>query len=238
MLQTVDLKKVYMQGTVPVHALRGVNLTAADGEFIVVVGPSGSGKSTLLNLIGGLDTITEGDVVLDGRSIKDMPDRELTLLRRKHIGFVFQFFMLLPTLSAEENVYLPLSLSGMPKKEYRARAANILDRVGLGKRMTHRPHELSGGEQQRVAIARALVYDPKLILADEPTGNLDLKTGVEILTMIRGLAKEQGKTVVLVTHDPKALNYGDRICRVEDGLITEISDPKTLLQNMVGGQVK
>jgi putative ABC transport system ATP-binding protein len=238
MLETQDLKKIYMQGTVPVHALRGVTMTVGDGEFVVIVGPSGSGKSTLLNLVGGLDTITEGKVVLDGRSIGEMPDRELTLLRRKHIGFVFQFFMLLPTLTAEENVYLPLSLSGMPKKEYKARAARILDRVGLGKRMVHRPHELSGGEQQRVAIARALVYDPKLILADEPTGNLDTKSGTEILSMIRALAKEEGKTVVLVTHDPKALHYGDRVLRVEDGLISEVTDTSELLRAVVGGQVK
>jgi len=226
MLECRNVKKIYQQGSMEVHALRGVSMTADEGEFVIVVGPSGSGKSTLLNLIGGLDTISEGDILLNSKSIKELTDRQLTIMRREHIGFVFQFFNLLPTLTAEENVYLPLSLSGIPKKEIRKRAIAMLERVGLGGRSVHRPDELSGGEQQRVAIARALVYNPSLILADEPTGNLDTKSGIEILEMIRSLAKQEDKTVVLVTHDPKALSYGDKIVNFEDGLISKVTSVK------------
>jgi putative ABC transport system ATP-binding protein len=230
MIECVDVRKRYRQGKVWVDALRGVSLEAKRGEFLVIVGPSGSGKSTLLNLIGGLDSITDGDIRIAGRSIRNMTDRELTLMRRKEIGFVFQFFNLLPTLSAEENVYLPLSLAGVPRRQARQRATEILGRVGLGARVRHRPDELSGGEQQRVAIARALVYDPKLILADEPTGNLDTKVGTEILEMIRQLAKTENKTVVLVTHDPKALACGDRVVRVEDGLLASGAEAAPAVQ--------
>ena len=222
MLQVVDLVKTYYQGKIPVHALAGVSFEVADGEFVTITGPSGSGKSTVLNLIGGLDTPTSGDVRIDQASLLKLSDTARTKMRRDRIGFVFQFFNLLPTLSALENVSLPLILGGVRRKDAEARAQQILARVGLGDRVKHRPDELSGGEQQRVAIARALAYNPVLILADEPTGNLDSKAGVQILEMLRSLAREENKSVVLVTHDPNAWRYGDRMIRLVDGKVDQI----------------
>ncbi len=222
MLQVVDLVKTYYQGKIPVHALAGVSFEVADGEFVTITGPSGSGKSTVLNLIGGLDTPTSGDVRIDQASLLKLSDTARTKMRRDRIGFVFQFFNLLPTLSALENVALPLILGGVRRKDADARAQQILSRVGLGDRVKHRPDELSGGEQQRVAIARALAYNPVLILADEPTGNLDSKAGLQILEMLRSLAREENKSVVLVTHDPNAWRYGDRMIRLVDGKVDQI----------------
>jgi putative ABC transport system ATP-binding protein len=222
MLQVIDLVKTYYQGKIPVHALAGVSFEVADGEFVAITGPSGSGKSTVLNLIGGLDQPTTGDVQIDRVSLLSLSDTERTKMRRDHIGFVFQFFNLLPTLSALENVTLPLILGGVKRKDAEHRAHEILARVGLGDRVKHRPDELSGGEQQRVAIARALAYNPALILADEPTGNLDTKSGAQVLEMLRALATQDQKSVVLVTHDPNAWRYGDRMIRLVDGKIDQI----------------
>jgi len=222
MLQVIDLVKTYYQGKIPVHALAGVSFEVADGEFVTITGPSGSGKSTVLNLIGGLDQPTTGDVQIDRVSLLALSDTERTKMRRNHIGFVFQFFNLLPTMSALENVSLPLILGGVKRKDAEQRAQEILARVGLGDRVKHRPDELSGGEQQRVAIARALAYNPVLILADEPTGNLDTKSGAQVLEMLRALATVEKKSVVLVTHDPNAWRYGDRMIRLVDGKIDQI----------------
>ena len=222
MLEVVDLVKTYFQGKIPVHAVDGVSFTVGQSEFVTITGPSGSGKSTVLNLIGGLDTPTSGDVRIDDTSIRELTDTELTKMRRNRIGFVFQFFNLLPTMSALENVSLPLILGGVKRKDAAERTQAILTRVGLGDRVQHRPDELSGGEQQRVAIARALAYDPVLILADEPTGNLDTKAGEQVLEMLHDLAKRDGKSVLLVTHDPRAWHYGDRLIRLVDGKIDQI----------------
>ncbi|MHA1568663.1 MAG: ABC transporter ATP-binding protein [Alphaproteobacteria bacterium] len=222
MLEVIELVKTYYQGKIPVQAVDGVSLNVEEGEFVIITGPSGSGKSTLLNLIGGLDHPTDGDVRIGGTSIRELSDTELTKMRRKQIGFVFQFFNLLPTMSALENVSLPLILGGLRRHKANERAREILTRVGLGDRVQHRPDELSGGEQQRVAIARALAYNPTLILADEPTGNLDTKSGTQVLEMLRDLAKKDNKSVVLVTHDPRAREYGDRMVRLVDGKVDQI----------------
>src|SRR5262245_17678575 len=208
MIALREVHKVYRQGANDVAALAGVSLEVADGEFVSIMGPSGSGKSTLLHLMGGLDQPSAGDVRIGDMSIAHMTDDEVTIFRRRKIGFVFQFFNLLPTLSAEENVALPLALDRRPTKEIRPRVAAALEQVGLAARARHRPDELSGGEMQRVAIARALVIDPILILADEPTGNLDTKTGEQILALIRAANRARGATIVLVTHDARAAAYG------------------------------
>ena len=201
-----------------VEALAGVSLTIEVGELVAVVGPSGSGKSTLLNLVGALDRATSGVLRIHGEDLARLDDDAITRLRRDRIGFVFQFFNLLPTLSALENVMLPSLLAGKRSKDVRARGQAQLEAVGLGKRMGHRPDQLSGGEMQRVAIARALVSDPPLILADEPTGNLDTRTGEEVLELLIG-AKSARRTVVIVTHDPKVAARADRIVAIRDGKI-------------------
>src|SRR5258707_738278 len=219
MLAVRDATKSYRQGEAEVKALAGVTLDVAAGEFVAIVGPSGSGKSTLLHLMGGLDAPTSGDVLIDGASIARMSDDEVTIFRRRAIGFVFQFFNLLPTLSAEENVALPLLLDGKRSRDVRERVVAALDAVGLAHRRGHRPDELSGGEMQRVAIARALVIDPKLILADEPTGNLDTRTGEQILALIRDANRARGSTVVLVTHDARAAGHAARIVTLKDGTV-------------------
>jgi putative ABC transport system ATP-binding protein len=223
MLEVQDLRKNYLQGKVTVKALDGITFATAEGEFIGITGPSGSGKSTLLNLISGLDQPTAGDVRIDGQSIVALSDAALTRLRRTKLGFIFQFFNLLPTLTAADNVALPMLLEGKNRKAAYQRAEEMLDRVGLAPRLAHRPDELSGGEQQRVAIARALVFDPVLILADEPTGNLDSKSGTQIMEMITRLSRELGKTVVMVTHDPRSWSYCDRLIHIVDGQIESIS---------------
>jgi putative ABC transport system ATP-binding protein len=219
MLSVRDATKTYRQGDTEVNALSGITLDIAAGELVAIVGPSGSGKSTLLHLLGGLDVPTSGDIMIDGASIARMSDDEVTIFRRRSIGFVFQFFNLMPTLSAEENVALPLLLDGKRNREIRPRVAAALDAVGLGHRRAHRPDELSGGEMQRVAIARALVIEPKLILADEPTGNLDSSTGEQILDLICRANRERGATVVMVTHDAKAAAHGTRLVTMRDGRI-------------------
>ncbi len=211
------LTKVFRQGREPVRVLNGINLDVARGEFVTVMGPSGSGKSTLLHLIGGLDVPTSGSIAVDGRPLAELRDDTLTVFRRRHVGFVFQFFNLVPTLTAEENVALPLRLDGRPAAEIRPRVQALLERVGIAHRRTHRPDALSGGELQRVAIARALVHDPLVLLADEPTGNLDRKTGAYVLDVLHACIDATGPTVVLVTHDEHLAAHGDRIITLEDG---------------------
>jgi putative ABC transport system ATP-binding protein len=211
--------KTYGQGEAEVRALDGVSMEIEDGEFLSIMGASGSGKSTLLHLLGGLDAPSSGEIFIAGRPMSKMSDDEVTIFRRRKIGFVFQFFNLLPTLSAEENVALPLLLDHKRMKEVRPRVERMLDLVGLRRRREHKPDQLSGGEMQRVAIARALVIEPILLLADEPTGNLDSHTGEEILHLIKSTAEQLKLTIVMVTHDPKAAAYGDRIITVKDGAI-------------------
>jgi len=220
-VRTVGLTRRYKMGDAFVDALRGVDLTIARGEFVALVGPSGSGKSTVLNLIGGLDRPTSGQVWINGTELSASDERTLTRHRRQQVGFVFQSFNLLPRLTAEENVALPLMFSGVPEKERQARARALLERVGLGPRLTHRPTQLSGGEQQRVAIARALVGQPALLLADEPTGNLDTAIGAEIMALLKELNQERGLTLLVVTHDPEVAAFADRIVRLRDGRVQE-----------------
>jgi putative ABC transport system ATP-binding protein len=221
MIRLHNVHKAFKQGTSEITALAGVSLDIPKGQFAAIMGPSGSGKSTLLHLIGGLDRPTEGEVVVDGRIISQMADDEATLFRRARIGFVFQFFNLLPTLSALENVMLPLILDGKGEAQAQPSAERLLQRVGLAGRQHHLPEELSGGEVQRLAIARALVFNPPLLLADEPTGNLDSKTGEAILDLIRQINREEGCTVLMVTHDREAAARGDRVIRLKDGRIEE-----------------
>lgn len=219
MIRAINLHRIYRQGRSEIVALAGVSLDVRKGEFVVVMGPSGSGKSTLLHLIGGLDRPTRGEVWIDGRIISQMSDNEMTLLRRRRIGFVFQFFNLLPTLTAVENVMLPLILDGRATATARSQAEGLLERVGLAARRDHLPEELSGGEVQRIAIARGLAFNPPILLADEPTGNLDSRTGDEVLRLIRRINGEAGCTVVMVTHNREAAQYGDRIVHLRDGAI-------------------
>jgi putative ABC transport system ATP-binding protein len=218
-VRAVGLARRYKMGDTFVDALQGANLTLTRGEFVALVGPSGSGKSTVLNLIGGLDRPTSGEVWIDGTELGSSDERTLTRHRRQHVGFVFQSFNLLSRLTAEENVALPLMFSGVPEKERRARARALLERVGLEARLTHRPTQLSGGEQQRVAIARALVAQPALLLADEPTGNLDTATGAEIMGLLKELNQEQGLTLLVVTHDTEVAAFADRVVRLRDGQV-------------------
>jgi putative ABC transport system ATP-binding protein len=213
------LTRVYGEGTTAVEALRGVDIDVRAGELVAVMGPSGSGKSTLMHILAGLDKPTAGTVTIAGTEITALGDSELTRLRRKHIGFVFQFFNLLPMLNAEENVLLPLSIAG--ETPDRAWLDELLTKMGLDKRRDHRPAELSGGEQQRVAIARSLVTRPTILFADEPTGNLDSKTGGEILDLIRDSVDSYGQTTVMVTHEPRAASTADRILFLSDGLIVK-----------------
>ena len=216
MLAVRDATKSYRQGEAEVKALAGVTLDVAAGEFVAIVGPSGSGKSTLLHLMGGLDAPTSGDVLIDGASIARMSDDEVTIFRRRAIGFVFQFFNLLPTLSAEENVALPLLLDGMRPRDIRDRVAAALEAVGLAHRRGHRPDEMSGGEMQRAAIARAIVVEPEVVFADEPTGNLDSGTGAQVLDLL-GELNRAGTTLVLVTHDAAVASRAHRRMHLTDG---------------------
>ena len=215
------LRKMYGTTAQPVVALDGVNLEVTQGEFVAIMGPSGSGKSTLLYLIGGLDRPTEGRVRVGDVDLQTLDDRALSRLRRTTIGFVFQFFNLLPVLTAVENVAMPLVLDGVSTVEAHRRATTALAQVGLEARSTHRPAELSGGQQQRVALARALVTEPPLILGDEPTGNLDSRAGDEIVELLRQAADEWGRTVVIVTHDPRIAAHADRIVFLKDGRIVD-----------------
>jgi putative ABC transport system ATP-binding protein len=213
------LKKTYLTGEVEVEAVRGIDLQVKHGEFIAVMGPSGSGKSTFLQLLGGMDVPTDGQLFIDGVDVSTLTDDQRTLLRRRRIGFVFQSFNLLPTLDAEQNVALPLELDGIGFQPACDRARESLAMVGLSHRLNHLPSRLSGGEQQRVAIARALVIRPAVLLADEPTGNLDSATVASVLKLLRQLADEKGQTIVLVTHDPEVAAHADRLIRVRDGLV-------------------
>ncbi|MEM2890444.1 MAG: ABC transporter ATP-binding protein [Candidatus Hadarchaeum sp.] len=217
------LRKTYMMGKVPVDALKGINLRIKAGDFIAVVGPSGSGKSTLLNLIGALDKPTDGKVLIDGVDVSTLNGNQLADLRRK-VGFVFQFFNLIPRLKARENVELPLAITGVEKGERRRRAEELLRMVGLEGRADHRPTELSGGEQQRVAIARALANNPKLLLLDEPTGNIDTKTAQGIFELVRRLNEENGITIVMVTHDQRIANQAKKLVYLLDGKIERMSN--------------
>jgi putative ABC transport system ATP-binding protein len=218
------LTRTYGDGDSAVHALRGVSLTLPAGQFTAVMGPSGSGKSTLMHLLAGLDTPTSGTVRVAGREITRMKDRELTRLRRKHIGFVFQSFNLLPTLSAQENILLPLTVARA--KPPRAEVDALIERVGLTERRGHRPAELSGGQQQRVAIARALITRPTVLFADEPTGNLDSEAGAGILALLRDAVDLDGQTTLMVTHDPRAAATADRVLYLADGrVVADIDGP-------------
>lgn len=221
MIRCTDVRKVYRQGETEIIALWGVSLEIPRGAFTAVMGPSGSGKSTLLHLIGGLDRATAGELLVDGRLIGQMADDEITLFRRRRVGIVFQFFNLLPTLTALENTALPLVLDGRPKAQADERARRLLGKVGLEKREHHLPEELSGGEVQRVAIARALAFDPPILLADEPTGNLDSKTGDAVLSLLRRINEEDGCTVVMVTHSKEAARYGHRTIYLRDGSVEQ-----------------
>jgi putative ABC transport system ATP-binding protein len=220
-----DLKRCYGDGDTAVHALRGASLAVEKGELVAVMGPSGSGKSTLMHILAGLDRPTSGEVWIDGTPVATLGDTQLTKLRRRHIGFVFQFFNLLPMLTAEENVLLPLELSG--SKPERAWVDELIAGVGLTERRRHRPSELSGGQQQRVAIARALVTRPSVVFADEPTGNLDSQTSGEILALLRAAASRYGQTTVMVTHEPQAATIADRIFFLADGLIVKELGPSS-----------
>ncbi len=222
-IRLTNITKTYIRGKEQVKALDGINLRVESGEFLSIMGASGSGKSTLLHLVAGLDTPTEGEIYLDERPVSDWKDDELTLFRREKIGFVFQFFNLLPTLTAEENAALPLLMMGRPKSEWQPKVDKWFERVGLAERRTHYPTELSGGQMQRVAIIRALINDPLLILADEPTGNLDSKTGEEVLFFLKGITEEIGATLMLVTHDLKVAAYGTRVITTKDGRILEMA---------------
>jgi putative ABC transport system ATP-binding protein len=216
-----DLTRRYGDGDSAVDAVRGVSLEIPSGQFTAIMGPSGSGKSTLMHLLAGLDRPTEGTVEIAGQDITSMGDKQLTLLRRKHIGFVFQAFNLVPTLSAEENITLPLSIAG--RKQDRAWIDAVIERVGLDERRSHRPAEMSGGQQQRVAVARAIVAEPTVLFADEPTGNLDSKSSAEVIDLLREASSVYGQTIVMVTHDPSAADAADRVVYLADGRVEELA---------------
>ena len=217
-IQTKDLAKTYIMGKEKVHALKSITVDIDKNEYVALMGPSGSGKSTLMNLLGCLDTPTSGTYILNGENVSDMVDDELAEIRNKEIGFVFQTFNLLPRLSALENVALPLVYGGLSKSKRIEKAEEALDKVGLSDRMDHKPNELSGGQRQRVAIARAIVNDPAIILADEPTGNLDTKTSIEIMSIFEKI-HNLGNTIILVTHEPDIAVHASRIIRLRDGLV-------------------
>jgi len=220
LLQISNVDKVFRRGSEDIHVLQNLNLEVPQGEFLALMGPSGSGKSTLLNLIGGLDRPSKGEVVIGGETIADLNDRQLAAWRSRHIGFVFQLYNLLPALTAERNVEIPLLLTPLNKAERKRHVETALSIVGLGHRMKHFPRQLSGGEQQRVGIARAIAADPTILLCDEPTGDLDRKSGDEILSLLQALNKEQGKTIIMVTHDPHASHRASRTLYLNKGQLT------------------
>jgi putative ABC transport system ATP-binding protein len=220
-ISTQNLTKIFGSGPTAITALDKVSISINNGEFVAIMGPSGCGKSTLLHLMGGLDRPTSGQVIIEGTAIDDMKDDQLTELRRRKIGFVFQFFNLIPVLTTLENAALPVTLDGIKPAEAQKKAAEWLKRFGLSDRLTSRPDQLSGGQQQRVAIARALAAEPTLVLADEPTGNLDTRAGDEIAGLLREVAKQYGRTVIMVTHDPRIAAYADRIIFLKDGKVVD-----------------
>lgn len=220
-LQATDITKQYHMGEVLVTALQEVAFSVEKGEFVAVMGPSGSGKSTLLHLLGGLDEPTSGEIALAGHTITQLSDDEVTVVRRRKVGFIFQFYNLVPTLTAAENVGLPLLIDGQRLSQYQEKIDNLLAMVGLADRQDHKPDQMSGGQQQRVAIARAFVNDPEIVLADEPTGNLDSKSGTAILQLLRQSAEALQQTIVMVTHDPRAASYADRVVFLKDGRIVQ-----------------
>jgi putative ABC transport system ATP-binding protein len=235
-IELKDVRRTYGEGASCVQALKGITLGIEAGSLTAIVGPSGSGKSTLLNLLGALDQPSSGQVLVAGHDLSKLADDDRTRLRREKIGFVFQFFNLLPTLSAKENVLLPAKLAGKRGKELEARAEELLTRVGLGGRMGHRPDQLSGGEMQRVAISRALIMDPPVLLADEPTGNLDSKTGREVMHLLRG-AVDKRRTVILVTHDPRIARVADRVLTIRDGnLASDEALAPSSVDEVLGGE--
>jgi len=221
-VRTRDVTKIYKMGKVEVHALRGVDLEIKAGEYISIMGPSGSGKSTLFNMIGGLDKPTDGKVYIEEVDVAQLDAYELAWLRCRKIGYIFQTFNIIPVMTALENVTLPMIFAGMTTDEARDKGVELLARVGLGDRLSHKPFELSGGQQQRVAVARAMANDPSLLLADEPTGNLDIKTGTEIIELMREMNQEHGVTIISATHDHKMLSASDRIVWIADGKVDRI----------------
>ncbi len=220
-IEVAELYKTYMLGTVPVEILKEINLSVDKGDFITIMGPSGSGKSTLLYLIGGLDKPTSGKISIKGHDISVLSDEEQSIMRRREVGFVFQFYNLVPNLTVEDNIMLPILLDGKKIKNYRSRLDEILEVVELSDRKSHTPRELSGGQQQRVAIARALINEPDIILADEPTGNLDSKTSDEVMKLLQRINKDKGKTILQVSHSHETAKYGNRIINVRDGRVWE-----------------
>jgi putative ABC transport system ATP-binding protein len=224
-LEAKEVRKQYRMGEHLVNALDGVDFQVEKGEFVAIMGPSGSGKSTLLHLLGGLDSPTEGNIILADQPLAKLSERKATLVRRHNVGFVFQFFNLLPTLSAEENILLPVIIDGKDQRKYKERLNSLLELVGLTDRRHHKPDQLSGGEQQRVAIARALITQPAILLADEPTGNLDSKSGTTIMELLKRSCDELDQTVIVVTHDAKAAAYADRVIFLRDGVIVQEFKP-------------
>lgn len=220
-IEVAELYKTYMLGTVPVEILKEINLSVDKGDFITIMGPSGSGKSTLLYLIGGLDKPTSGKISIKGHDISVLSDEEQSIMRRREVGFVFQFYNLVPNLTVEDNIMLPILLDGKKIKNYRSKLNEILEVVELSDRKNHTPRELSGGQQQRVAIARALINEPDIILADEPTGNLDSKTSDEVMKLLQCINKDKGKTILQVSHSHETAKYGNRIINVRDGRVWE-----------------
>ncbi len=220
-IQVESVRKQYRLGQVTVEALADVDFAVNEGEFVAIMGPSGSGKSTLLHLLGGLDQLTNGEVTLAGKRLSVLKDDAITLVRRRNVGFIFQFYNLIPTLTAEENIALPLIIDGKRVSQHQARIDQLLNLVGIADRRHHKPDQLSGGQQQRVAIARAFVTQPSIVLADEPTGNLDSKSGDEVLTLLRRSCDEFGQTIIMVTHDPKAASFADRVVFLKDGRIVD-----------------
>ncbi|MEW8995016.1 ABC transporter ATP-binding protein [Clostridium sp.] len=218
LIQCKDVTKVFKMGNTEVNILKGISLNADTGEFVAIVGESGSGKSTLLNILGGLMACDNGEIIINDNHIEKLTENELALFRRNNLGFIFQTYNLLPQLSALENVEMPLIFSGISKNERRTRAKEMLERVGLADRMEHKPAELSGGQQQRVSIARALISNPKVILADEPTGNLDSKTSIEILNLLKELNQTYNMTFLVVTHSQVVYKYADKVVKMEDGV--------------------
>ena len=224
-LKASKLRKKYQLGEHTIEALKGVNFDVKKGEFVAIMGPSGSGKSTLLHLLGGLDTPSDGEVTLGDAQLSQLTEYQATLARRHNVGFVFQFFNLLPTLTAEENILLPIIIDGKNPNHYQDRLKQLLELVGLYDRRDHKPDQLSGGEQQRVAVARALVTEPAILLADEPTGNLDTKTGTAIMELLKRSCHELQQTVIVVTHDPRAASYAQRVIFLRDGDVVKEYEP-------------